>query len=120
MEIRDVPTRIATAVRQEKSRARGSESQRYTLSDSGDGGSASYEDEGTNESSVRLMHVGCVLLATTRVKHEPLIEPGCIVSKTRSSGDLGEAMWVIGRPSVDPGDIMGVVSEEAAVAFLVI
>ena len=55
-------------------------------------------------------HVGCVLLATTRVKHEPLIEPGCIVSKTRSSGDLGEAaMWVIGRPSVDPGDIMGVV-----------
>ena len=62
------------------------------------------------------MHVGCVLLATTRVKHEPLIEPGCIVSKTRSSGDLGEAMWVIGRPSVDPGDIMGVVSEEAAVS----
>ena len=51
MEIRDVPTRIAAAVRQEKSRARGSESQRYTLSDSGDGGSASYEDEGTNESS---------------------------------------------------------------------
>jgi hypothetical protein len=47
-----------------------------------------------------------VLLATTRVKHEPLIEPGCIVSKTRSSGDLGEAIEIRGRPSEDPGDII--------------